>query len=243
VVVYSQDGKMLRTFGKAPSGEGEKPGQGELGEILDVAVGPDGEVYVADQATTSVSVFGPDGNFVREISRETLGVQQLDGIDVAPDGTLLAADPPGMQILALPAASGKAQVVSRIGDPANKLDQTVDVAAGAGGALYAADVSNRIVELAVDGKIVKEWPVSVGKSEGGSRLAVSPDGSKVYMSDPDLGRVDVLNVETGTIDYIGGTGSKAALFNAPSGIAVGPDGLIYVVDRGTNSVQVLEPAK
>ncbi|MEO8287333.1 MAG: PA14 domain-containing protein [Chloroflexota bacterium] len=240
VVVYSADGKISRTIGKAPAGgSSNNPGPGELGSILDVAVSSDGTLYVADQSNVSVSLFGPDGAFLRVISRDMLGIQALDGIAVSPDGTLLVSDPQGKQIVTLP-LKGDPRPTPMVGDPANRLDQAVDVAPGVGGELYAADLKNRIVRLAPDGKIVGQWSVPVGTSDGGSRLVVSADGSRVYMSDPDRGRVDVLNVETGFISYITGTGGQASAFHAPSGIALSSDGRLYVTDRETNNVQVLK---
>lgn len=242
VIVFSPDGKQTRTFGDAPSGDGT-PRPGQLGDILDVAVGPDGTVYVADGSNDRVSVFTPDGEFKRAIGPETLGVQTLNGISVTSEGTLLAADPRGKQIVALPVADGQegeARVVS-LTDGANRLEQPVDVAAGVGGDVYTADLSQRIVKLNAGGKIVAQWPVPVGTSEGGSRLAVSPDGSTVYMSDPDRARIDVLDVATGEISYLGGVDAQGGNMRAPSGIAVGKDGLLYVVDRETNIVQVIRP--
>ena len=78
----------------------------------------------------------------------------------------------------------------------------------------------------------------VGRADGGSRLAISDDGSKIYMSDPDKSRLDVLDVAKGQLSFIGGPGAAPGQFGIPSGVAVGPDGKVYVVDSKSNSVQV-----
>ncbi len=71
-------------------------------------------------------------------------------------------------------------------------------------------------------------------------MGVSNDGSKIYMSDPDRQRVSVLNVESGVVEYFGSPGAGAGEFRGPSGIDVGPDGRLYVLDRVNNNVQVFE---
>ncbi|MEA2231092.1 MAG: tripartite motif-containing protein 71 [Solirubrobacteraceae bacterium] len=60
-----------------------------------VAVGPDGAVYVADQSSNVVQVFGPDGAFVRDVGVAGTRPGQLGSVGaiaVAPDNTLYVAD-------------------------------------------------------------------------------------------------------------------------------------------------------
>src|SRR5882724_2619521 len=60
-----------------------------------VAIGPDGSVYVADQASHVVQVFGPDGVFHRDVGIAGTQPGQLGAVGaiaVAPDNTLLVAD-------------------------------------------------------------------------------------------------------------------------------------------------------
>ena len=125
-------------------------------------------------------------------------------------------------------------------------DQPVDVAVDptGSGLLYAIDLKDRIMQLTPPADaggawtVSKQWQVPVGRNDGGSRLAISPDGGTVYMCDPDKQRVDVVNVQTGEISYFGSAGSDPGKFGAPSGIAVGQDGRVLVVDSVNNRVQV-----
>jgi DNA-binding beta-propeller fold protein YncE len=57
------------------------------------------------------------------------------------------------------------------------------------------------------------------------------------MTDPERQRVAVLDTIEGSISYFGEAGAEPGRFAGPSGIATGPDGRVYVVDRG-NNVQV-----
>jgi DNA-binding beta-propeller fold protein YncE len=144
------------------------------------------------------------------------------------------------------------------GNEGDKLEQPVDSVADPTNPsiLYSIDLKDRIVQmqlLAPTGgagasatstpgvwRISKQWRVPVGRAEGGSRLAISPDGKQVYMSDPDKSRVTVLNTETGLPSYFGNDGSGEGQFKGPSGIATTPDGTLYVLERINNRVQVFD---
>ena len=65
-------------------------------------------------------------------------------------------------------------------------------------------------------------------------MAISADGSRIYVTDTDHGQIGVLNISTGTVKYIGDAGQLLK----PTGIALGPDEKIYVVDSTQNVVQV-----
>ena len=60
-----------------------------------VAIGPDGSVYVADQSSSVVQVFGPDGALRREVGRAGTRPGELTSVGaiaVAADNTLFVAD-------------------------------------------------------------------------------------------------------------------------------------------------------
>lgn len=91
VTVYSLEGTFLFAFGKDVNGgagnpdvcttscqEGEDEGTGSLDYPTDVAVGSDGNLYVAYNGFTSgVAVFTPQGAFLRRFG--DVGPQALDG--------------------------------------------------------------------------------------------------------------------------------------------------------------------
>src|SRR5262245_27752479 len=59
------------------------------------AVGPDGSVYVADQYSHSIQIFGPDGAFRGEVgsaARGGSGLTSVGAVAVAADGSIYAAD-------------------------------------------------------------------------------------------------------------------------------------------------------
>src|SRR5690349_22101823 len=73
---------------------GQRSG-GVLRFPLAVAVGPDGSVYVGDQYSHAVQVFGPDGTFKRELGASAKGpggLSSIGGVAVAADGSVYVAD-------------------------------------------------------------------------------------------------------------------------------------------------------
>ena len=62
-----------------------------------------------------------------------------------------------------------------------------------------------------------------------------------------------MDLKAGTLHHVGGDGKagfavadgpvKEARFNGPKGIAVGPDGMVYVVDSGNHVLRKIDPAK
>ena len=77
------------------SGSVGQRGSGVLRFPQAVAVGPDGSIYVGDQSSHVVQVFGPDGAFRREVGTAGTKAGQLSAVGavaVGGDGSLLVAD-------------------------------------------------------------------------------------------------------------------------------------------------------
>jgi DNA-binding beta-propeller fold protein YncE len=266
IVVYSRDGKVLRTWGsKAPEpSEGQTPDQiavqpGQFFDINDVAVGADGLVYVLD-LSNRVQIFTPEGEYRGSYEPAQLSLYGPNGLGsghVAGRDSVVIAVTGQNRLVSLPqfgeVQSGQlplpGSIMSVAPQGSGAFEQPVDVAIDptGSGLVYAIDLHDRIVQLkqsdAGAWEVARQWPVPVGRNEGGSRLAVSPDGQWVFMSDPDRKRVAWIDVNAGAVHYFGKPGSGPGEFGGPSGIAVGPDGKVYVVDRDGANVQVFEPGE
>ena len=85
IAVFSQEGKLVRTFGSLGGGKGE------FERPSGVAVSPDGHhLYVSDWGNQRVQVFTLEGQYVREF-----GTGQLKhpcGLTVTSNGSFLVAD-------------------------------------------------------------------------------------------------------------------------------------------------------
>jgi outer membrane protein assembly factor BamB len=96
-VIDPADGRVVRTWGRQGSGPGEfdtrrvddNPGYG------DIAVTPDGRVFVADGANRRVQVFEPDGTFLAAFGTAgdaTERLSQVTTIAIGPTGDVYVAD-------------------------------------------------------------------------------------------------------------------------------------------------------
>jgi hypothetical protein len=106
------------------------------------------------------------------------------------------------------------------------------IAADKTGHLWVDDWESRTVtELGPGRTVLRSWPAKAGLA-----MAVNPAGTEVFLAGSSEG-----------IERYSASGSLLARWNLPKGsglpygIAVGPDGLVYVADSGHDQVFVYEP--
>ncbi len=272
IVVYAPDGKVLRSWPSQP-GDAQNPAPGEFGEIRDLAVSDDGTVHVLDTiglgAAGRVQSFSNTGKLLRVLTPETLAMYGPNGIAVDTDGTLYVADTGRHRIVRIPPSSDGTPLSEIVyPNPTGKvpppdwLDLPFDVVVGrvadnapAGGDaqsqlyLYLVDIKGRIIEMPQKESraLPRQWRLPISSPMAGAsadaRLGISPDGSTVYMTDSDRQRVAVLDVASGRVSYFGERGAGSGQFGGLSGIAVGGDGRVYVVDFINGNVQLFTLSK
>ena len=69
LIVFSQNGELIRTIGS----QGTGPGQFNYPTY--VAISPDGDLYVSDQNNCCIQVLTPQGVYIREFGKEQLSSQ------------------------------------------------------------------------------------------------------------------------------------------------------------------------
>src|SRR5690606_24665739 len=107
--------------------------------------------------------------------------------------------------------------------------QPVDAVLGVEGKLFVAESQgHRLVRYAADGQRERAWPISVANTVDSPHLAVDASGY-LYLTEPEKGRVmklDSSGEPAGTWDL----GQLLGRPVRPVGIAVAPDGVIWVTD-------------
>lgn len=145
VVKFSADGTFLREWGEKGAG----PGQFDLPHGL--ALDDSGRVYVADRANQRVQVFDGDGSFLDEWGTDRLGEGSRPwGLEYSSDGRLYVIDggnmnpgtPDYARISILDLAGKLVDSWSSYGTEPGRLSWGHDVAVGADGAVYTAEVRN-----------------------------------------------------------------------------------------------------
>lgn len=262
---FDRDGKFVTMFGSKGNGEGqflpfsdEAEGTGPGGIAVDAA----GNVYVSDTWNHRMQKFDRDGKFLAQwgsfvnmadasaaadptANRKFFGPR---GVAIGPDGDVYVTDTGNKRVLIFgPDGSYKRQISSgmsptRTGPdyPFNlpgELNEPIGVAVDKAGNVYVADTNNgRIQKFDATGKYVAHWAVPAGSWAPGPYLEpfLALDGAgNVYASAPTS--KSVLKYSPAG-ELLGQKGPEATSLTLPTGLLIGGDGTIYVVDTGGHAV-------
>ena len=217
------------TGGVGFTGDGGPATQATLHTPFDVAVGSDGSLYIADTNNHRIRRVGTDG------------------------------------IITTVAGTGVAGFAGDGGSATQaKLNQPLGVAVGSDGSLYITDINNqRIRRVGTDGIITTvagSANVGFATGDGGPAtqaglnnpmgVAVGTDGS-LYISDQSqrirrVGSDGIITTVAGTgvtgFAGDGGPATQAQINNIQGGIAVGPDGSLYIADANNNRIRQIRPS-
>ena len=217
----------------ASQGDGGPAAEARLRTPDDVAVGPDGSVYVAERGADRIRRVRPDGTIVTVAGRG--GCPSLT------------------------------DCFSGDGGPATQaqLHRPTGIAVGPDGTLYLSDeLNHRIRRVAPDGTITTiagtgqtcdpcaddgdDGPATEARLTHPLRMELAPDGSLYFV---DAGaRVRRIGPDGIITTVAGGGGSSAddipaaqSRLGAPRGLAVGPDGSLYVAEVTAHKVRRITP--
>ena len=103
----------------------------------------------------------------------------------------------------------------------------------------------RNIQASIAGRMGKGQGEGPGQMNSPRGISVGPDG-KVYAADLGNSRISVFNPDGTPAFQFGKKGeeppkSKPGEFNEPSGVAVAPDGTIYVADAWNGRIQAFDP--
>lgn len=246
VVLLSADGSLLGEIDNRPARP--EPSQGE---VWGLAVGPGGDLAVADTWRGRIRLFDASGRPLATWGRYGTadGDRPADpalygprGIVFSPAGEILVADTGNRRLLRY-SAEGRPLGEVGMGAASTRFDEPVGLAFAADGSLLVADTWNRrIVRLGDRLEPLDHWPVPGWESRDARDkpyLAVDAAG-RVYATAPAAGRVFVYSPDgelLAGLRYPGGLGSVR-----PIGIAYQALGdRIAVADWDGGRVLVMAP--
>ncbi|MDB5310136.1 MAG: repeat protein [Gemmataceae bacterium] len=213
VAVYTEDGKLVREWGKRGTGDGEfnQPGG--------IVLGPDDTVAVADQCNHRVQTFTTEGKFLGKWGEHGGKPGQFGGPDSAGSRFagphFLARDSKG-QLYTTEGVLGRVQRFSPEGKPLAVWGDKGTQPGGFGG-LQTGYAKGTFGPIAV---MVDRY----------DRVWVSSLNDRVQAFTPD-GKFLV---------GIGGSGTEPGRFTRPHGMAVDSKGHLYVADAGNERIQKFE---
>ncbi len=232
IVVFGPDGEYRRAFGK------EGTGTAQLERPMHLSFGPDHLLYVTEYLNDRVSVFRPEGTFMRHLTAP--GFDAPAGVVVDAKGTVYVANFYGHEILVL---SPDGDLVAKWGKPGRiwrgQLHYPTDVAIARDGALWVADAYNSRLQRLVDGRATAMAGWGLGLRVFGFRVAtgVGVDQlGRVYGADFGHGTIRVFDGGGTPLETFGRAGRGPGEFDRPEGVAV-QGARIYITDFGNDRVQ------
>ena len=209
----------------SPSGEAVRAIGGFV-EPTDVAMSAD-RLYVLDAGAGRVRAFTVQGDplpFADDL--DSAYADRSRGIAATPEGRVLISNTPNNRVVLLDDAGAVAgQVVVWPGEDA----QPVDAILGTDGTLFVAESQgHRLIRYAANGQRERAWPIPVANTVDSPHLAVDAAGY-LYLTEPEKGRVVKLD-PNGEPAGAWDVGKLLGQPVRPVGIAVAPDGVIWVAD-------------
>jgi len=261
VVTFDRAGRYVTAWGAPGTGPGQFSNQYAGVDPAGIVVGKNGDIYVSDWSR--IQEFTPAGAFVRQFGSGNQGkivtASSFYGprqLAVAPNGNLYVADtgneriqvygPTGTHLFNIGTGSHVAAQMTAPGS----FDEPSGVAVDAKGVVYVADYWNkRVQRFTLTGAYLSSYPVAgwVTQDYQEPYLAVDNKGHLFATDAPAINQhvnhVLELDATTGaTIHALGsGTVGTAGALTQLSGVAIGPDGALYIADPGAVKLLKIQP--
>ncbi|HEY9089875.1 MAG TPA: 6-bladed beta-propeller, partial [Anaerolineaceae bacterium] len=243
----SADGTVLQTWGTfADVAQGNAPG-GTFYEPWDVALGPDGSVYVSDTWNHRVQKFTADGQFVKmwgyfgqaEAPEAFWGPR---GLAVDSDGRVYVMDTGNKRVVIFDADGNYITQFGSAGMDPGQFDEPVGIALDAENNVYITDTWNQRIqvfqpdETGTNYFAVRTWDVSAwfGQSLDNKPFITLDATGNIFVNDPEGYRILEFDNQGNFLRAWGGYSSGTDGFGLASGVAIDEEGRVWASDAGNN---------
>lgn len=218
---------------------------GQLKSPADVAVDPQGNLWVVDKTNNRIQKFDPTGKYLAKFGSLGSGDGQFNrptSIAIAANGNLLVTDAGNARVQRFSSAGA---YISKFGSKGSGNGQfsgagPEGIAIDVTGNVWVSDTSGgRLQKFNAAGEFVK---VAGSKGSGSGQLGeptgidVDPSG-KVWVADWQNNRVSIFNSSGEFLSQFGSAGSGDGQFSHPDEIEIDKLGNVWVGDQSNNRVQ------
>lgn len=216
----------------------------ELSSPWNIAIAPNGNIYVVDTGNHSIKVFTSQGNFVTQWGGQGADDGQFElptGIAIASNGDVFVMDMSNYRVQKFTSNGTFITSWGSGGMGDNEFTMGTALTLTNNGNILVADYLGVVKEFTQDGTFVKKWTRDRDETPAVYGMAVAANGD-VYFTLPTEGKVQRYSSEGVFISEWGGDGNGDGEFGVSSGIgpiglAITQNGHVYVTDGGNNRVQ------
>ena len=205
-------------------------------EAYGVAIGPDGTTYVADRLNQRIEEFSPTGAYVTEQGSRGVTAGQYswpEAVAVTPDKTVWVGDTRNGRLQHFTNANltGTPSIVGSKGTAVGQFNYIEGVSSAANGVLWIADTDNNRVQ-SYNPATQTFAAFGTKGSTPNTNQVLNP--KSVVASATDIYIADTGNNRVVELDMSGNYVASYTGLDAPQGVALAPDGSIWVANTGTS---------
>jgi streptogramin lyase len=260
--MYNADGTVRKQVGTRGNGNNQ------FLEPRGVAIGNDGSIYVADTWNARIVKLNSDGTWVKSWGSgdqdfgegrtasmtdgtvegneaNPLGFFGPRGVATGPDGNVYIADTGNKRIVVTSPDGQYLYQWGSFGSEPGQFNEPVSVSVDSDGTVAVGDIWNGRVQyfaISADRRInpqpINTWRINGWQAQTYDDPYVAIRGSKVISSVPKKNAISLTGADGVESLRWGGNGTDSASMSNPSGVAFGPEGTVYVVDRANKRIMV-----
>ena len=244
----ASDGSVVHTWGTFGDTATDSAPPGTFNEPWDVAIGPDGSVYVADTWNHRVQKFTADGEFITmwgffgqaESPNALWGPRS---VVVDQNGNVHVTDTGNKRIVIFDENGNFRNEFGGAGLSPGQFDEPVGLALDDIGHLFVADTWNQRVQVMVANpndptlySPLKNWGIAgwYGQSLDNKPYMAVSDQGQLFVTDPEQYRILEFTSDGDFVRHWGGFSTGPDGFGLASAIVADPNGGIWVSDGGNN---------
>ncbi|MDH3254409.1 MAG: 6-bladed beta-propeller [Acidobacteriota bacterium] len=162
------------------------------------------------------------------------------GVAFDPQGRLLVTDQENRALIRFDRTGARMDVFGT--RTTIRLHEPMGLTVSGDGTIFVADgLEQKVLAFDSDGELVA-WYGQDGELVSPTDVAVSPDGTKLYVADARAHRVAIFDrTSRKLLTTFGSQGNREGEFAFPTSLGFGPDGDLFVLDQLNARIQVLSP--